>query len=316
MTTRARWMMASVCVAAIGAARPVAQQTPSFATTAVGVSVPVSVKDRNAPVAGLTSADFAVTDNGVPQHPTSELVDTVSCDLTLVLDVSASMAKTAEDYKDEVRQIARMLRSTDRLRVLTFDGDVHQVLPFWPPAGTLPLDRLRLSPFPFSPGSASDVFDGILFALPHAPSVSRQHLIVVFTDGGANISSLEVQAVADAVGRSDGLLEIALVAPEDEAEASTAGRHSMVRLLRSIQPATGWIPVLRSMAASTGGEVRNTEGVSLPKAFGDLLTDIRRSYVLRYTAVGVKTQGWHTLVVAVPAHPEYTVRARLGYQGE
>jgi hypothetical protein len=305
-------MMASACVAAIGAARPVAQQTPSFATTAVGVSVPVSVKDRNAPVAGLTSADFAVTDNGVPQHPTLELVDTLSCDLTLVLDVSVSMARTADEYKDGVRQIARTLRPTDRLRVLTFDSEAHQVFPFRPPTGTLPLDRLRLSLVHFG----SDVFDGILFALPYTPSVSRQHLIVVFTDGGANISSLEAQAVADAVGRSNGLLEIALTAPDDEAGASTAVSASRVILLRSIQPTTGWIPVLRSMAASTGGDVRNTERVSLPKAFGDLLTDIRRSYVLRYSAMGVKTAGWHALVVAVPAHPEYTVRARLGYQGE
>jgi hypothetical protein len=76
------------------------------------------------------------------------------------------------------------------------------------------------------------------------------------------------------------------------------------------------VPILRSIAATTGGEVRDADkSGSLKKTFTDLFADIRRSYVLRFTPTGVAAAGWHDLVVTVPGHPAYTVQARKGYFG-
>src|SRR5258708_185849 len=68
-----------------------ARQTTFRSTTAV-VSVSVSVKRGNAVVANLTAADFALTDNGVPQRVEAVSMESVPVDVTLFLDTSGSTA--------------------------------------------------------------------------------------------------------------------------------------------------------------------------------------------------------------------------------
>jgi hypothetical protein len=276
------------------------------------VTVNVSVRDRNAPVTTLTSADFVLTDNGVPQTVDAERTEVLPCDLTLLLDMSGSTAPVVNGYKEDVRNIVKMLRPTDRVRLMTFDFAVHEIFPFEPPTTTLPLDRLR-------PGSVSSLFEGLLFALPRAPNPDRQHLIVVFTDGAENFSVIDAKAVADAAAHSDALLEIALTSnPSSATSPGQAGRGPRVTItvVGPNQPATGWIPILRSIAEATGGEVRDADkSSSLKKTFETLLNDIRRSYVLRFTPTGVAAAGWHDLVVNVAGHPTFQVRARRGYFG-
>ena len=53
----------------------VAQQPPTFGRRVDSVRVDVLVTDKGAPMTGLTSADFEVTDNGVAQEVTSVMLD-------------------------------------------------------------------------------------------------------------------------------------------------------------------------------------------------------------------------------------------------
>ena len=46
------------------------------------------------PVAGLTSADFTLTDNGVPQAIVSLSIDAVPLDITVLLNVGSGLNKT------------------------------------------------------------------------------------------------------------------------------------------------------------------------------------------------------------------------------
>ena len=49
------------------------------------------------------------------------------------------------------------------------------------------------------------------------------------------------------------------------------------------------------------------------RTFAQILDEFRQSYVLRYSAQGVKGNGWHAVVVQVPAQPALTIKARSGY---
>ncbi len=296
------------CSATMSVALPSTQQQPMFSATGTGVVVHVSVRDRNAPVTTLTPEDFALTDNGVPQTVTAEPAEALPCDLTLVLDMSGSTTTVVQQYKDDVRSIAKMLRPSDRIRLMTFDMSVHEVFPFEPANSTLQLDRLQT-------GGVSALLDALLFSLPRAPNPDRQHLIVVFTDGAENFSMVNAKTVGDMAARSDGLLEIALTS-KVSAGPGPGGIAGTYTVLGSAQPASGWTPILRSIAETTGGEVRDADkSGSLKKSFADLFQDIRRSYVLRFAPTGVTAPGQHELVITVPRHPTFQVRARKGYFG-
>jgi hypothetical protein len=214
------------------------------------------------------------------------------------------------------------------------DTEVQEVFPFQPATTKLPLDKVKsglfrplpdgtLSPdgTPLRPGvtqhtfvftnDRTPLFDGILFALPRAPNPDRQHLIVVFTDGGENFSLVSGKTVVDAAARSGGLLEIALTTYESRDHVGNAVVHN-----DAPQTAAVWLPTLRAAAEVTGGDVHDADKSStLKKTFEALFADIRRSYVLRFTPTGVTADGWHDLVVTVPGHPAYKVQARKGYFG-
>jgi VWFA-related protein len=74
---------------------------------------------------------------------------------------------------------------------------------------------------------------------------------------------------------------------------------------------------LPALAEATGGAYYGFDAFGLYPDFADevdrIFNQFRQGYVLRYTPQGVRRQGWHDIVVSVPAHPDYTVQARRGY---
>ena len=64
---------------------------PQIRVGVEGVRVDVLVTDRNAPVQGLTAADFEVRDNGVLQKIHTASIDDDPIDTLLVLDTSVSV---------------------------------------------------------------------------------------------------------------------------------------------------------------------------------------------------------------------------------
>jgi hypothetical protein len=71
---------------------------------------------------------------------------------------------------------------------------------------------------------------------------------------------------------------------------------------------------LSALTTLTGGRVI-AEDKDVTAAFLNALEDFRKSYVVAYTATGVKHGGWHELKVTVPKFPGYAVRAKQGYVG-
>ena len=302
-------------VAAAALAQAGGDQRPTFRARTDLVTVQVSVTEGNRPVPGLTLKDFDLTDNGVPQR--LELLDaeTLPIDLSVVLDQSGSMARSFDDVKRDVREIAGMLRPGDRIRLITFAGDIRETVAFQPADGDLSLHTLAAA------GSTS-LFDAVAAAMVRARDGERRHLIVVLTDGVDTSSLLDRDALDDLSRRADAVVYAAVAAPPVPQAPPGPWRNQTEPLMFR----RSWAPPV-SGARDAGAlrvAVDNTGGVwewlwsigRAPRGVGRALEWFRTGYVLRYRASGVAARGWHELQVKVTRPGRYEVRARKGYFAE
>src|SRR6185436_2911328 len=96
--------VAIACVLATGILA--AQSQTTIRSRVDAVMVPVTVTEGNRPVAGLSSKDFELLDNNVPQEFTGVPAQSLPVDVTLVIDTSGSLqGKAIEQFKSDVRAI-------------------------------------------------------------------------------------------------------------------------------------------------------------------------------------------------------------------
>jgi VWFA-related protein len=279
------------------------QQRPTFLARTDVVSVDVSVRNGNLPVLGLSATDFRLSDNGMPQTIEAAAIEAVPIDVTLFHDTSPSLAGRIEDLKSDVREIAAMLRPTDRFRLLTFDLQVNDVFGWRTTGGLLNLDRVRL-------GRISSIYDAIFVAMMHRPDVDRRHLIVALTDCEDGSSVVGSALVEEAARRAEGVLHIIKIGQRH------ADFRNIAMTVVSIPADARGERRLESAAIRTGGQFHAPFITSKKHAvttFKMVFDDYRQSYVLRYTPRGVARDGWHEIKVEVPGHPRATIRARKGY---
>ena len=281
------------------------QQQPTFRSGTNVVTVDVSVRKGNIPVMGLTTADFAVTDNGVAQTPTSVTIERLPVNVTLLLDTSGSVSGIIDSLKSQMRDAAGLLGSADRLRLLVFAGDASQVFPMQPPGAALPLDSVKAN------GLGTSLYDSLAAALIRRREPDVGELVVAFSDGIDTTSAMSVKKLEQVASRSEAVLH-AFIVRSPELIALCLGRQGWAMPWLCDQ--TG----LKRVAESTGGRVYETmPGNHIPQGLSRALDEFRTSYTLRYTLTGVARPGWHDIKVKVTdgAARGATVRARRGYFG-
>jgi len=271
---------------------------PAFRAAADAVSVDVSVQRDRRPVPDLKPSDFAVLDNGVPQEITDVTYERLPIDVTLLLDVSASVTGTVlDELRRVLRQVRADLRPGDRLCLITFNMRVQRVVDFGDAASDVDQALPALTA-----GGSSAVLDGLAVALTTPELPGRRRLIVLFSDGQDSSSITEADTLLDVVRRSASTVAFILGSLSSDRPAS---------LLRTTSATVG--AFAQRVAEETGGVVTSvTRGESLPSQFRRMLQDFRASYVLYFTPQGVDRSGAHTLDVRVN-RPSVTVRARRGY---
>lgn len=284
-------------------------QTPQYRTATTRVGVEVSVLSGNNRVPDLAAADFALTDNGVPQQIEAVMLAEVPVDISLVVDVSGSTFSQIVWYRRDVAAVAAMLRPIDRLRLITFESQIHEIQPLAPAGGTVDVDRIL-------PGRISSVFDGLAAALLRQSDAGRRHLVVGYTDGFDNRSVMTTDQIVDLGRTSEAVLHI--VAPKQVPDVEEADRpcrdlvvtagNTPLRLSNRPCPKP---PFLQQAAEATGGKVHI--GNSIAGTFKDIFRDFLNSYVLYFQPTGVSPTGWHDISVKVTRNGRYTVHARRGY---
>ena len=266
---------------------PVLQQ-PTFRSVTEGVVLEVLVTERNRPVRGLTSADFHVTDNGVPQRVLDVSHETLPLDVHLVTDTSGSIHPALlQSLVRSVNRVRQQLRPEDRVSVLPFNHQVREQV-WLTPAGNVGEIGLE------STGGRTSLNDAIALALIAPLERDRRQMAIVFTDGFDTTSFMTEAATLDVARRSH--VALFVVAAGD----------------RKTLPAR----FLEEVASTTGGLAQIAQPVqAVEQHFLRALEEFRTSYVVRYVPEGVERGGWHDVSVRVSKRGRYQVRARRGYFG-
>jgi len=295
-------LAAIVVAAAVPRGQAAPQQQPVFRTTADVVSVDASVQRDRRPVSGLTAADFELLDNGVPQEISEVAYEKLPIDVTLVLDVSASVTGSVlDELRRALRQVRADLGTADRLRLITFNMSIRKRVDFAQPAADLDaaLNTLRGA-------GSSAVFDALAVAMTTADVPGRRRLLVLFSDGQDSSSITDPDELLDVARRSTPTIAVILGSPVPDRPAS------LVRTSSALASATV-NTLTERLTAETGGIVTTVKsGENLTSKFRRMVQDFRSSYVLYFTPRGVERSGAHTLEVKVK-RPGAEVRARRGY---
>lgn len=290
-----------------------------------GVTVVVSVRKGNQPVSGLTSADFELRDNGVPQQISSISAEKVPLDLTLLLDLSSSVdGPQLQRLKTAVVDTAALLRHDDRIRLVAISQVLHEVFSLRPKGSAMSLDGL-------SAEGATSLYDGIAATMMRPSEPGRRQLIVAFTDGRDSASIIDERMAKTIARMSDAVVDIVVpVATTEEARQRRLAqpRASLDSLMTGDNVVMGKDaagagtaadappPVLAELVGPTAGQVIPlTSKESISGVFKATLEDFRASYVLRYVAQGVTEDGWHQIDVGLKKRGRYDIRARRGYMG-
>jgi VWFA-related protein len=320
---------------------PVQTPQPVFRSNTDVVTVPVFVKGSAGAAAGLTAADFVLTDNGVPQQV--EVIDseTVPVDVTVLLETSAAFKDYAASINEQVGRIASLIRPGDRLEILGIDDYVTVLLPLGPATRAAKINR-------FSGGGLTSVNDAMVAALLRDPDPDHRHLIITLTDSIDTMSTLGVPAVRDVARQSNATLVVAWITLSEDpffvppptdptmpppwiTSSERLERHVRTEGSQRVAPVRQvWTPhlepppgrtiyafnTLREAVESTGGSLhppgffteRNAAAI-----FDKIYAEFRRTYVLRFLPRDVSRLGWHDLTVTIPRSPSLEVRARRGY---
>lgn len=288
-----------------------------FRTSTDVVTIDVSVTRRNAPVAGLTAGDFELLDNGMAQPLTMIVMEEVPVDVTLVVAQTSWMQQVQGRLPGDLSKAVARLRPADRLRVITFASYVRELLPMqswsrWPaePARADALERLLKAEWPSARRTDSEqdptflpssLYDALLLALARPAEIGRRHLVVAIALGVDSYSVLADAALLHSIARrTDALMHVVLWRPRVGGEAAEFLQHRYSRL------------AIASATDATGGALHEVDPIGVLRR---ILDNYRKSYLLQYTLIGVPAPGWHDVVVRTPKFPNYTVRAREGYQG-
>jgi VWFA-related protein len=292
----------SLALIALTLAPAAAQERDVFRARADMVVISVSVKRGNSAVANLTSRDFALFDNDVPQKIDALIIDSVPLDVTLFMDTSGSTSGALDQMKRNVVKIAGMLRPEDRFRLLTIGLTVQTAVP-WQKAGQKIVLDMEAVP------GISLVYDALAVALAHQPDAGRRHLIVAMTDGEDCGSIVDGQRVLEMSARSEAVLHWIYVSNSGDSPDFSIPAWCTPSDAREIDFMTA------SAERTGGGKHRSRFGDPAVATFAQVLDEFRRSYILRYYPESVKPGGWHRVRVDVPGQRGYTISARSGYFG-
>lgn len=247
-----------------------------------------TVTDRSGePVARLTAADFAVSEDGAPQTITAFAAGEFPLAVALGLDRSFSMADASNRLgvaKSAARTFVGALRKSDQVMVIAIGGENNVVAPLSTDhaAALAAIDRLDA-------WGTTPLYDAARSALDRIQSASGRRALVLLSDGTDRYSDTRAADLVDQARRRDVLIyPVALGAARP--------------------------PVFAELAAATGGRSFHArEPRDLSSTMAVIARELRFQYLLGYVPPRASSEpGWHAIDVSVD-RPGLRVRAREGY---
>jgi VWFA-related protein len=306
----ARLLLSALAFSALATARPLAQDATgqpqqTFRSSVDVVTIQASVRDRRGrPMAGLTTQDFEVRDNGQVRPILSLRADRQSpISLAILVDMSGSMRISnkiamARQAFDSI--VSQLRPGDDEVAVLTFDSTVHARRDF-----TRDPEKIRGALAEFEPFGTTSLYDATAETARRLAARSATHkAIVVLTDGIDTSSTLSAAAVSALASSIDVPVYVVATVPSVDQRTMLEGAERA--------PRSGAAD-LRDLAEWTGGQLvfasTFTETIVVASS---LVDELRQQYVLAIEAA--EGREWRRLDVRVK-HPTAVVKARSGYFG-
>jgi Ca-activated chloride channel family protein len=277
------------------------QERPVFSADSELVVLHVTVKDRRgAFVAGLPPQAFGVIEDGRAQTVRVFTDTDTPATVGLLVDSSASMHANRALIIAGATAFAEASQPGDEFFALTFNEDVHAVLPPAAPfTGDSRVLRAALERGIAARGQTA-LYDAISAGLDYLERGSRERKVLILVSDGSDNASR--RATRERVIR--------------KAQASNAVIYT-VAVVDHVGSRDGNPSLLRELAQTSGGEAYRPRE---PRMIADVLREIARSIRHTYTVGYVSTntahdgafRGVRVVVTAPPGRP-LVARTRAGY---
>ena len=162
----------------------------------------VLVTDGRSPIAGLTAADFELTDNGTPQTVEQIYVEQLPLNVVMVLDTSGSVhGERLRALKTGAITVIDRLRPRDRAALVSFSHrlDLRAAL-------TGDIAALRHSVNTLDAAGSTALRDAAFAALALRTADATRTLVLLFSDGLDTSSILSEDRVLEIARRSDAIV--------------------------------------------------------------------------------------------------------------
>ena len=281
--------------------------------TVNSVLLNVSVRDRssNRSLAGLQPDEFEVYENGILQQVQDLRTFDVPFSLLLLMDVSGSTHSYMKLMKKAATEFAEKVGEDDRIAVAQFNSRVQLTQQFAsdPEAARKAIARLHS-------GGGTAFYDALMTCVDeYVRNVEGRKAIVVFTDGVDNAlygnpNDGSLSSFGDLYTRlqeTDAIVyTIFLDSRRKHHPKAADGSFAAYRTA---------IAQLETIARLTGGRTYAPgEPEELAHVYAEIADDLRIQYLLSYASSdSTQNDGWRSIHVAIPDHPEAVVRTRTGY---
>jgi Ca-activated chloride channel homolog len=280
-------------------------QDPTFRVEVKLVDVFTTVTDQHgAPVTELKKDDFAITEDGIPQKiALFEQQSEAPLSIVLCIDASQSVGKDLLVEAEAARKFASsILRPIDKIALYQFSEIVSEIVPF-----TSDIRRINRGIKNVRLGSGTALYDAVYLGGQMLAKRDGRKILVVITDGGDTMSSVDYHEAVRAAQQSDALVYSIVIVPiAASAGRNTGGEHALIQLSKD-----------------TGGKHYYAEtAAGIDKVFQQISRELRTQYLLGYYPVHrVAASDYRRIDVKVggPLVQEnsdplsYRVRHRSGY---
>jgi len=260
---------------------------PQFRSGVNVVEVYAAVVDQNgAPVAGLTSRDFTVLEDGVPQRISSFAEADFPLSVAIAVDRSFSMKSQLPAAVNAARTFLGELRSEDAAMIVAIGSEIETVAPL----STDRQQQLRALDA-LQPWGTTGLYDALVMSIDAIQAARGRRALVLLSDGSDRYSHASASDALDHARRADVMTyPIAL------------GRT---------RPA-----LFADLAVLTGGRsFQPRDAGQLTTTMKTIASELRHQYLLGYTPARPIVSGeqqWRAITVRV-TRAGVTVRARDGY---
>lgn len=260
---------------------------PQFRSGVNVVEVYAAVVDQNgAPVTGLTTREFTVFEDGVPQRISSFTEADFPLSVAIALDRSFSMKGQLPAAVNAARTFLAELRPQDDAMIVAIGSEIETVAPL----STDREQQLRALDA-LQPWGTTGLYDAIVMSIDAIQAAKGRRALVLLSDGSDRYSHTSASEALDRARRAD-VMTYPIV-------------------LGRTRP-----PLFADLAVLTGGRsFQPRDAAQLTTTMKAIASELRHQYLLGYTPsrpIGSGEEQWRAITVRVD-RGGVTVRARDGY---